>query len=317
MNETKIFERNIDEIETKIMNMSLEEFVSYDPTTDCIDPQTGEKLVSKTDTTMERFKKFRNNQIDFDADQSLESCIVAMKAYPFIAGDKNTKISVRNGGYNRCGLKYEITGKEIAFPTMGGSDPKLIEELTYAGDTMNSVMTTINAYYKKFKCRDFELPQEALDLIDVYHTMGNFMMIPVWQPSINMARGSGKSRDYFDLYLLAIYNYYREMCGELIVGNWTLKNVLGKSDVFHFSDSFLEIFMDWNSFVEENHFQDFVEKDENGYGMPKELWTGHFNCEKYVKPVTKEQFTEFFVNAAERIKRRSARIYKAMKKGNP
>ena len=313
----------------RLMNMSLEEFASYDPTTDCISPLTGKKIVDDFDTTMERFEKFRNNEIDFDADMSLEACLIAKKVFPFVYSDGifkhniHTVLSVRKGRFNRYCLKYELGGRRtrIAYDKEDDFDA----EIGFSGDVMNSVWTTISEYKNIFKCGEAELPKEALDLIDVYHTMGNFMMIPSKLPSVNMARGTfkGKSRDYFDLYLLAIYNFYQKKCGKETVGNWDIEDVLGECSKFkHFID-FLESFKkneapipDWNTFVKENYFQDFVERKENGYGMPKELWTGHFKCVpgENVKPLTKEQFTEFFVNAAQCIKCRSVRIYEAMKK---
>lgn len=58
--------------------------------------------------------------------------------------------------------------------------------------------------------------------------------------------------------------------------------------------------------------QDFVEMDsKRGYGMPKELWKGHFlqfEDDRKAKPKTEEQAREFFINASAGIMKRSYRM---------
>ncbi|MGN0435422.1 MAG: hypothetical protein ACI4D8_02195, partial [Wujia sp.] len=226
-------------------------------------------------------------------------------------------------------------------------EPGCTGGLSYRGDTMNSVATTNRAYYwehKEMHGSDFVWPKEALKLMDVYHTPGNFMVLPYRNGfSINQARGTGNAKDYFDLFLLAIYNYFLEMNGESGDYKVSLDYVLKydrrlvmfikdylrpfiEEDRCRFSEydcQFIDDIADtnmlisniipgWEAFVEENLLQDFVKSNEFGhYGIPKELWKNHFTTyEKcYGLPYREEQFMEFWNNAAEWIQERSKRIY--------
>lgn len=320
-----------------VMNRSELDFELYDVVNDCINPITGKPLVNFMDPTLERFYAFRNNDIDYDADASLEANIIYEKIFPFMNW-MDKKVIRPQSEFNGYGLKFELGEAGCT----GG--------LSYRGDTMNSVATTNRAYYwehKEMHGREFIWPKEALTLMDVYHTPGNFMVLPYRKGlSVNQVRGTGESKDYFDLFLLAIYNFFLKANGMEGDDSVSLAYILkydGKLVRFMtvYLSAFIELdkkrfsehdcqFIDdiadtsmlisnvlpgWEAFVEENLLHDFVEPNEYGhFGRPKELWKNHFTTYNkcYGQPYREEQFVEFWTNAAEWIQRRSKRIYHAL-----
>ncbi|MGN0438259.1 MAG: hypothetical protein ACI4F4_07005 [Lachnospiraceae bacterium] len=325
------------------MKRSSLDFIFYDVVKDCVNPETGEYLVNFLDSPLERYYSFRNNTIDYDADVSIEANVIYKEVFPFINRIDEKVIRPQmdhNGKYNRYGLKYEL------------GEPDCMGGLSYRGDTMNSVATTNRAYYwfhKELhkKNEPFPWPKEALDFMDVYHTPGNFMVLPFRSKfSLNQARGCGESKDYFDLYLLAIYHFFLEMNGETVESDVTLSFVLGydrrlvlmmqyflmpfiEEDKCRYEDHDCQLVDDiadtrwmiqnilpgWQGFVIDNCFEDFVTCHPGGYyGEPKELWKGHFT--NYSKnnclPYKENQFFEYWTNATEWIKNRSYRIYRKL-----
>lgn len=326
-----------------VMRHTKSRFACYDVVNDCIDPGSGRKLINPEDECYARFIAFRNNEIDYDADSSLEACVIYDKVFGSII-NRIDKKEIRlqpdpDHRYNRYGLKYEL------------GEPDCTGGLAFRGDTMNSVATTNRAYYwdhkelhNEQKMEGFPWPKEVLDLIELYHTPGNFMVIPYREGlSINKARGTGNSFDYFDLYLLAVYNFFLEQNGDQPEENITLGYVLGhrtklelfmkyyllpfiEDDKHRFGTSGCQLVDDiedcgglisnvlpgWESFVEKNMFHDFVGSNAYGhFGKPNELWDGHFAKPDagYGKPYKEEQYMQFYTRAVEAIKKRSERIY--------
>lgn len=213
---------------------------------------------------------------------------------------------------------------------------------------MNSVNTTLNAFYE-MKEKDNHKKQRGRKRISIrynitryaenkenfaflndtgfdtfvtlYHTLGNFMPVPV---GCNCPRGSINSpvRDYRDLTLKCIKNYYYKIEGkwvEKIVGakqkNDTEETIQTRIDRYK---DWLNKFGDWKTFIEKNYLEDFVDNE----GEPLELWKGHFeNWEKgkyspaSALPETQEQCEEYFKNAAECIKKRTTRMQNAFGEG--
>lgn len=218
------------------------------------------------------------------------------------------------------------------------------------GETMNSANTTLGAWYnmeletESQKREREELknpPQEisnkyilsrylqdkegqkkllgkkCLFFLSLYHTLGNFIPVPV---DCNCPRGLGSLADYWDLTLKVIYDYY--------VGNDHICDITGTRDELvqrykNWLDSFIEEgdngLISWNRFVEKNYMQDFVESDpEGGYGMPKELWRNHFSQFSYgeAKPTNERQIKEFYLNASDWINKRSNRMIRELEYGD-
>lgn len=102
---------------------------------------------------------------------------------------------------------------------------------------------------------------------------------------------------------MAIYRHYEKNDADNSNG-WS--GLLSREGV----KCWLDGYGSWDAFVEGNFLQDFVdEKTKNGYGMPKPLWTGHFDNPGLPK---EGKFEEFFTNAATWIMARGKRIAIAM-----
>ena len=131
----------------------------------------------------------------------------------------------------------------------------------------------------------------------VVYTIGNFIPVP-FKDDLNRRRYS-LCKDYWDLTLLAIYRHY-EQNDEGNSNGWS--GLLSREGV----KCWLSGYGSWDAFVEGNFLQDFGdEKTKNGYGMPKPLWTGHFDNPGLPK---EGKFEEFFTNAAAWIMARGKRI---------
>lgn len=142
--------------------------------------------------------------------------------------------------------------------------------------------------------------EEVEKFLSAYHTIGNFMPVPI---GCNSPRGIGPLKDYFDLTLLHIYNYYInhdiEEIKPIVKSDMTLA-ILYKD--------WLDSFGSWPNFINDNYLKAFV--DENNY--PLELWNGHFKQIKNVYPQSKAQCQEYFVNASKCIYERSLDMLAAL-----
>lgn len=306
------------EARKKMITGGLKAFINHDVVLECINPETHEPLVDKNASSQERYLAFKGNKIFYDADVSIEATTIYEEVFPFVSKLDKKEICLQKT-FNDYGMKYEL------------ANPEVKNGVVFRGDTMNSVATTNMEYYRKhknkkeFRGKDFKLPDAALTLLDLYHTIGNFMVLPYkyGEGSINATRGKGPSRDYFDLYLMAVYNAYLEMEGKPAVNKITLSFVLWEDeDLIEFMKSYLRSFMEdgkngWNNFVSLNFFHDFVKERGADFMEPKELWKGHFKTEDgFVKPKTDKQFNEFWTNSSAWIKNRSYRIYRKLQTGD-
>lgn len=234
------------------------------------------------------------------------------------------------------------------------------------GDTMNSYQTTIHEFIRsspqmdEMKKRgifyenpskpngkplsDWEaaflqqyeycktlLPSFAFVFIRQIDTLGNFIPVPFIsnnEGAFNSPRGCSSSKDYWDLALVCLYNYYAEKAGHAHITNngqkiYTLEWMLRARDKdpekrdcktsanVNLCKEWLDRFGSWNHFVEKNFLQDFVNQEGGGYGQPKELWFGHFDGESL--PKKQEEFDTFFRNASSQIIARGLRIAMAAK----
>ena len=147
----------------------------------------------------------------------------------------------------------------------------------------------------------------AFKLIEVYHALGNFIIIPKgW----NKCRYSSL-KDYWDLTLLCIYNYYFKIEDE----KYCIEKISGKENKEQY-EVYINTFESWEKFIKANFLESFVEieKDENGkysYGKPKELWEGHFEGE--LLPTNIYQCIDYFNNSSEWIKLRTELMIEYLK----
>lgn len=247
-------------------------------------------------------------------------------------------------------------------------DYKKKENANIVGDTMNSLQSVLNSYmehciekendyfkgirkkrknvygrvsfvyfleiychsrqYKKRIVEELE-KVNALELMKTYHTLGNFIIIPI---GCNVPRGRCVLKDFWDLTLACIYNWYAEKekkedrifrklgndCYEYNIG-MILKS---GSDLEKYIE-WLKLFGTWDKFVEDNYLGDvidekknvienFVEmKNDRSYGQPKELWPGHFTGD--IMPTKFEEYKDFFTNSSCYIKNRGAIMHEKLK----
>lgn len=140
-------------------------------------------------------------------------------------------------------------------------------------------------------------------MLAIYHTLGNFMPFP---NGCNSKRGTGLTKDYPDLLLYIVYQYY-------VRGIDRLAEVVG-SEKHDFFRSWLELYGEdvtgWCRFIETNFLQDLVGSDGCGYGVPLELWRGHFDGG--VLPASKQETESFYSSGASMIAARTNRMLTAL-----
>lgn len=163
------------------------------------------------------------------------------------------------------------------------------------------------------------------------HTLGNFIPVP---EGCNQPRGSyfGELRDYWDLTLLIIYNYYtgkkddiRKIVEKVSVNEGENKEEKIEELTKRYKE-WLDSFGNWDNFVRKNYMRAFVNIKEYGkekydenehYDMPRELWDGHFKAfsERGVAlPENTEQAEQFFERTSFCIHERSVDMIDELKK---
>lgn len=292
----------------------------YDSKLDVKDQRTGERIYDIEDP-YERFLKYRNDNsllgISFEGDVSIRTMYIFTKLFPYV-NMEGRRIELYKSvdsenllEHNKLKLKFEI----------GDS---LNHDFVYRGDTMNSCSGTVNVYIRAF---GHKLPDVAKEFASLTHTIGNYTPVPFKKKGVefNSPRGFNnyKINDYWDLTLLAIYNWFLVKNGKIPAYQLELLDVVKTKEAVQMVERWLENFKDekgrysWDRFVTENFMEDFVDNIEetsceriNGtYGMPKELWQGHFSSfNDYNRPFTKEEFIQFFTNVTVAIRARGIRM---------
>lgn len=268
----------------------------------------------------------KGQRIQFDCDNSSTTCQLAAEIY------------------------MTLWDEDIHAYCEKAGTPAGERDVTLVGETMNSILTTLNELAKKLKGQRrwswarwkdlhetapeefkeiFDKCPEAREFIAVAHTIGNFLP---WPAGCNGPRGTGPVKDYWDLTLKCIYLWYQENKEWLKEGPRLPQNgkIVGlfDSQMANF-DQYLATFGTWDMFVEENYMAPFVhlitdsrhqelveelgiDEIEGCYGLPKELWEGHFSGQ--VLPQKKEQIEVFFKRATERILARGELMVAALRK---
>ena len=147
------------------------------------------------------------------------------------------------------------------------------------------------------------------------YTLGNF--IPA--PAVFQKRGFSPSKDYWDLALAAIYNYYLSndtvgkdtVCTFIRPEPYSLEWLLRGEKNAEKCKPWLNCFETWDNFVEQNFMQPFTVTENGSYGPPVPLWDDHFL--KGGLPQNEDEFQQFFTNATQRILARGEMIAKKVK----
>lgn len=159
------------------------------------------------------------------------------------------------------------------------------------------------------------------------HTLGNFIPVP---NGFNTEKNS-RLKDYWDLTLKVIYDYYMYDSVEEIAGKEKKENYQNWLDPFK---DWLDTFKkseeaeletgrqrNWDNFVRKNYMRAFVNIKEYGkekydenehYGVPKELWDGHFDKKGLPKEI--KQAEQYFERASFCIHERSVDMVDELEK---
>lgn len=340
---------NINRILNTLRNEKIIDIATYDIKSDYL-----EEIVSSANKKMEKagLRTIESSLVLSDLEKicsyrisdTIIDCDVALRSHViyFLAFDiaNNTLIK------NQSGFKFKLVKPGSGFDI--------------AGDTMNSFSTTVRRYFRKnnqneeiyneerYKEGKRELknqyseaggknywevcildnhkyfegisPQSLLKFAALYHSVGN--LIPVPFDAFNAPRGWNNPtiNDYWDLTLVAIYNWYMSASNKNAYGRYSLIDVVKTDKNVCVCEKWLESFMDtknnpsWNVFVEANFLQDFVNNYNGEYTYPKDLWNGHIlNEKKKSNPDTNTDFDSFFSNSSEWILERGLRIGVAVK----
>ena len=263
---------------------------------------------------IKKFVRYRNTNDGRDCDVELLSLVIYYLV--FLTDKSNWRIRPQS----ETSSKYCLVNRN-----------DILGNWELRGDTMNSCVTTLNLLPGKVKIKvekeTFEedisligssleeiLTDSGIELLSKYHTIGNLIPIPFvgrWEGQFNCPRGTGKSKDYWDLALLAFYKHYHPEINEFTYMKKPLQWLLGNDQNATLCKKWLDGFgsgaSGWNAFVEQNFMQDFVNQLDGQFYLPKELWVGHFKHEVPVLP-NENDFDQFFTNASAWITARGIRI---------
>lgn len=204
-----------------------------------------------------------------------------------------------------------MKGKYATGETMNSVNTTMLVLLSEEIEKGWSIRKTVKRYFEEdgngvFLKGIIQKYPHAEGFLSAAYTIGNFIPVPV---GCNGPRGMGPTNDYWDLALLAIYQYFTEKKEDGI--RTMLQN---KEEETQRYIAWLNTFGSWDQFVIVNYMQDFVKPAglaNNGvFGEPKELWDEHFEGPAEPAP---EQIEVFFARAAQCIKARSKRMVEALR----
>lgn len=290
-----------------------------------------EIMTFKTEDVIDRYLGYQAVDIVREGSYYEEDRVAAKTAKERAVVDNNKCRPIPGGEADNCLLFRDIWEKLWSDPKDQKGSERL--RLCSSGDTMNSAHTTIfnwcqlngkdvgNSNSKRRVIRecilsDKKLLEPATDFLNACYTIGNLIPVPS-NDCFNRARVS-KTRDYWDLTLRGIYQWYTEgkkdeALESIISETGTKKNPHTMKQNIEEVKKWMETFVDWNDFVKKNFMNPFVEKKEDGtFGEPRELWDGHFNGA--VLPQSEQDCKDFFKNASTWIQERSELIYDELKK---
>lgn len=287
-----------------------------------------------------------------DCDVSLKAVLVYALAFDFVLTDNRKLQQQTDNRYKYCLIgnnKYEYRGDTMnSYRTTVNEYIKLYAHNNgRVGEFMSHQERNrlwwvpvekykIDRYYywehciiDNYEYFDSILPKETRTFIELSDTLGNYIPVLFVKgkskktgdagEEFNGPRGMGPTKDYWDLALLAIYEWYIHKNDE------KMKKMLRGTDAnVKLCKAWLETFrgendnVSWDIFVEKNYMQDFVnindfsdgEVKAGKYGKPKELWVGHFKNSS--KMPRNDDFRQFFINASAYIEARGIRIANAI-----
>lgn len=296
-------------------------------------------------TAWERLCCYYISPLKVDCDVSAGNMECCRRVYPLLRNRKDMRIKNQEGSQWKCRIVWENgTFPEFRGDTMNSYKTVVHEYLRLFGDCEEAprilrINQNPGKNFGKFMPPDVygdweqcildqhgyfkeQMLSQADRFFRLVHTSGNFLPVPFQDScrSFNGPRGKGRTKDFWDLAMLRFWNWYRlQEAGKEKEAQKELEQVVGRHSA-ELCAKWLRLFQNeegqpsWNRFVEDNFLQDWTEKqkEQGGYGEPLELFDGHFSSGR-VLPERKEEFSEFFQRAAQRIEARGRRIGQAIK----
>lgn len=160
-----------------------------------------------------------------------------------------------------------------------------------------AILCEYNYFEEKLECIDL---QNAMKYMEFVHTLGNCLLVPLKKgnSSFNRQRGLCSTKDYWDLALEKIYDWYSDGHKDEHI-----KQIVGKEekDIKLCKDWLNSFEGGWEGFLNKNMMKGFV--DENN--KPVLFWDGH-DINK-VCP-NKSDLEKFFENSCKGIEKRGKEI---------
>lgn len=351
----EVLKSRIIEIINELARKDIEYIANYDAANEMELSKNKSILQLSLDNTISKIPEYSCENIE-------QAGVLEKICWYYISGEKNKNGKKDTNGYKLIDFDYDVSLYNLVIWGLLFDDiteekylnPQRYAKINYEyvsldsdysirGDTMNSVNTTLDNYFKMLK-RDIPkgrkrypfflanvekislsnqlLPESLIKFLEVSHTIGNFILVPfrgAKYGEFNRPRGLwGSTQDYWDLTLLCIYKWY-----ETTDEKWIRKIIGSKDKDVKLCIEWLNTFGEeqdvkqckWKCFVKKNYMQSFVNCCTEEW-QPKELWDGHFRA--FVEtgnalPQKEEHYEKFFTNAHDWIRTRGKQIAEGVK----
>lgn len=269
--------------------------------------------------SLKKYYDGRDQYLDIIGGQQDESPLLKELKYK-LSPDPSIDIDVSKWAIDNYVRKYEfLKDGRVSLQKSSIRKYEIIlsneeQQEVYRGDTMTSFatifkyyMNNINPIYNKYfrgirglaeqilKEKDWDefkakIDPEIIEFAELVRTEGNFIPVPVY---FNVERsGSFADRDYWDLVMKAVYDWY-----EIYHQNddTPLRELLGCKNnhidlSVQYCKKWLDHFDNWNEFIEKNYLKFFVNENQ----VPIEFWENHFKVGNKITSVnSREQFITF------------------------
>jgi hypothetical protein len=266
--------------------------------------------ISELDTNITKWKKFKqykpaSDEYSIDCDV-VNWLFIYMKAWRFlderkVNASRPTKQYTEEPYYYVRKYKYQLIINHDK------------EKEYYRGDIMTSFVTTYSHYKKHFESNE-NIKEQTEKFVKLYHTIGNMIPIPSY---FNSERsGKGARYDFWNLTMQQIKKWYKNSKDESLkqLLNPDRDNTKEQISIAH-CKKWLSHFTGWNDFVEQNHFQNFIQlvdgdeilKDEDGCYIPMTFWTNH-SFESVTLPTKPDVFYKYLSVLNDAIEKRNEKI---------
>lgn len=229
-------------------------------------------------------KKSSVNYFNHAECSSLESVVKDYKTiYPWL-----NDFNVREQMYSN---KYELINKK---------------GVIFRGDTMTGIEITLKKYilftlgisklpknlcFEEFVFKNLEyinVSDRCEFFIQTMHSFGNFIPVPL---GFETGRSNSGLWNYWDIPMAHIYRYYMDQSDQPLEDLFKHANPLNKQDTINNCKQWLNMFGNWQTFLDQNFLNSYVDK----YKRPLKLFNNHFMT--HPVPETLSETEELFETA--------------------